>query len=54
MTETPIRDWMLPKLAALIVDAEAQGFNRDAIIAVITDIIEGPEYNTAIILPEGG
>jgi hypothetical protein len=45
MTETPLHDWIKPKLTALLAEAEQAGFNRDAAVAVIIDLITGPAFN---------
>jgi hypothetical protein len=42
---TPIRDWLLPRLVSLVRDAEQAGFDRAAIVAVITDLITIPPFN---------
>ena len=34
-------DWLRPKLAALVQEAEAAGIARDVSVAVITDLING-------------
>ena len=39
MSETPTRDWVLPKLQILVDDAMAAGFDPYIVTAVITDII---------------
>ena len=49
---TPVHDWVLPRLDALIAEAEKGGMDRQVVIAVITDIIEGPDYNEAVVREE--
>jgi hypothetical protein len=44
---TPVRDWVLPRLDALIAEAVQNGMDRQVVVAVITDIVEGPDYNDA-------
>jgi len=42
-------EWLEPKLLALVAEAEGQGIARDVCVAVITDLINGPEYSPAVI-----
>ena len=39
--------WFAPKLAALVAEAEKNGIARDVSVAVITDVINSPTFNTA-------
>lgn len=48
MSSTPVHDWVKPRLDALVDEAIASGMARDVIVAVLTDIVEGPGYNRAI------
>ena len=43
MSETPIRDWVLPRLQRLVNEAIAAGFDPAAVTAVITEIIDGTD-----------
>jgi hypothetical protein len=52
MPTTPVRDWLLPRLDALIAEAVQNGMDRQVVVAVITDIVEGPDYNEAVTPPE--
>jgi hypothetical protein len=45
MTETPVHDWLRPRLAELVRQAEAAGFDRDTVIAVLSDLIDSPPFN---------
>jgi hypothetical protein len=45
MSETPMHDWLRPRLAELVRQAECAGFARDTVIAVITDLITAPPFN---------
>ena len=45
MAETEPRDWLYPRLAALVADAEQAGIARDMAVALVTDIINGPPFN---------
>jgi hypothetical protein len=49
---TPVRDWVLPRLDALIAEAVKGGMDREVVVAVITDIVEGPGYNDAVVREE--
>jgi hypothetical protein len=49
---TPVRDWIRPRLDALIAEAVANGMDRQVVVAVITDLIEGPGYNDAVVREE--
>jgi hypothetical protein len=44
MTETPVHDWLRPRLAELVRQAEAAGFDRDTVIAVLSDLIDSPPF----------
>jgi hypothetical protein len=49
MSSTPVHDWVKPRLDALVEEGAASGMQRDVIVAVLTDIIEGPGYNRAVV-----
>lgn len=49
---TPIHEWVLPRLAALVRDGESAGFDRSAVVAVITDLITAPPFNDAVPMME--
>jgi len=49
MTSTPVRDWVSPRLTAMVAEAVAAGMDRLAVVAVITDLIEGGEFNTVAL-----
>ncbi len=46
--DTPAHDFLLPRLAALVREAEAQGIEREVAVAVLTDLITGPQFNDAV------
>ncbi len=46
-SQTPAHDFLQPRLTALVDQAAAQGLERDVIVAVLTDLITAPEFNTA-------
>ena len=45
MAETQPRDWLYPRLEALVAEAENAGIARDVTVALVTDIINGPPFN---------
>ncbi len=49
MLRTPAHDWMHPRLIQLLAEAEQAGLSRDVAVAVLTDLIEGPEFNDAAV-----
>ena len=51
MTATPARDYLLPRLNALLADAAAHGFERDVAVAVVIDIVTGPGFNDTALDP---
>lgn len=46
---TPVHDWVKPRLDALVDEAVRAGMDREVIVAVLTDIVEGPGYNRAAV-----
>jgi hypothetical protein len=51
MPETDPFEWLRPRLSALVEAAEQAGIARDVSVAVITDLINGPQFSPAP--PEG-
>ncbi len=47
-SDTPGHDFLLPRLGALVAQAEAHGIDRQVAVAVLTDLITGPEFNDAL------
>jgi hypothetical protein len=47
MAHTPLHEWLRPRLDALLRDAMAAGFERDAAVAVIADLATAPPFDTA-------
>jgi len=47
MSQTPLHDWMRPRLEHLLRDAVAAGFEREAALAVVTDLATAPEFDKA-------
>lgn len=48
MPTTPVHDWVKPRLDALVAEAVKSGMEREVVVAVLTDIVEGPGYNQAV------
>jgi hypothetical protein len=49
--ETPVHDWLRPRLAALVQQAVRAGFARETVIAVITDLITAPPLDAQPVAP---
>ena len=47
-SDTPGQDFLLPRLSELVRQAEANGIARDVAVAVLTDLITGPQFNDAV------
>ena len=47
-SDTPAQDFLLPRLRALLQEAQARGIEREVAVAVLTDLITGPDFNTAL------
>ena len=45
MSESTPHDWYLPRLQALVAEAEKAGFAPDVSVAVITDLMNRPIFN---------
>jgi len=43
----PVHDFLLPRLTALVNEAEAAGIARDITVAVLIDLITSPDFDTA-------
>jgi hypothetical protein len=50
---TPVHDFVLPHLTALVRDALAQGFAKEVVVAVVIDLITAAPFDTAKPSPEG-
>ena len=46
-SDSPARDFLLPRLSALVDEAVAHGFARDVAVAVLIDLVTSPH----LILP---
>jgi hypothetical protein len=47
MPDIGAHDWFRPRLAALLAEADSAGYGRDVAVAVVTDLVNGAEFNTA-------
>ncbi len=47
-SDTPGHDFLLPRLTELVRQAEANGIGREVAVAVLTDLITGPQFNDAL------
>ena len=47
-SDTPLHDWLRPRLADLVQQAQRAGFLREAVIAVIMDLITARPYDDAV------
>lgn len=46
-SQAPVRDYLLPRVTALIDEAVATGAAPDVVVAVLIDIITSPRFDTA-------
>ncbi len=46
-TQSPARDFLLPRLSALVDEAVASGIARDVAVAVLIDLVTSPGFDTA-------
>lgn len=45
--DLPARDFLLPRLTALLEAAVAAGIDRDVAVAVLIDLVTSPRFDTA-------
>ncbi|HBK08920.1 MAG TPA: hypothetical protein DDZ81_24200 [Acetobacteraceae bacterium] len=48
---SPVHDFMLPRLTALVDEAVATGIARDVAVAVLIDLVTSPAFDTAAVDP---
>lgn len=48
-SESPVHDFILPRLTALVNDAVATGIARDVAVAVLIDLVTSPAFDTATV-----
>lgn len=46
-SQSPARDFLLPRLVSLLDEAVANGFARDVAVAVLIDVVTSPRFDTA-------
>lgn len=46
-SDSPARDFLLPRLSALVDDAMATGIAKDVAVAVLIDLVTSPAFDTA-------
>lgn len=49
---TPARDFLLPRLTAIVDDAMAHGFARPVVVTVLIDLMTAPGLDTAVPDPK--
>jgi hypothetical protein len=47
-SDSPTRDFLLPRLSALVDAAVAHGFAREVAVAVLIDLVTSPLFDTAV------
>lgn len=50
-SDSPVRDFLLPRLAGLVNEAMAHGIARDVAVAVLIDLVTSPQFDTAAPKP---
>lgn len=51
-SQTPVHDYLAPRVADLVRDAVAQGFARETVIAVLTDLAGAALTDTPPVAPD--
>lgn len=46
-SDSPVRDFLLPRLTALVNETTATGVSRDVAVAVLIDLVTSPRFDTA-------
>jgi hypothetical protein len=46
-TDSPVHEFLLPRLSALVAEAVASGIARDVAVAVLIDLVTSPGFDTA-------
>jgi|SRR5471032_3270289 hypothetical protein len=47
-SDSPARDFLLPRLSGLVDEAVLQGFAREVAVAVLIDLVTSPNFDTAV------
>ena len=50
-SDSPVHDFLLPRLTALVTDAVTHGVARDVAVAVLIDLVTSPQFDTAAPKP---
>jgi hypothetical protein len=50
-SDSPARDFLKPRLAALVDEAVTRGIARDVAVAVLIDLVTSPAFDTAAPKP---
>ncbi len=45
MSQTPLHDWLRPQLDRLVAEAANAGFEREAVLATLTDLATAADYS---------
>jgi hypothetical protein len=45
MSDTPVHDWMTPRLRSLLDEAVSAGFDRQIAVDVLIDLVESVRVN---------
>ena len=46
-SHSPVRDFVLPRLIALVKETVATGVSREVAVAVLIDLVTSPQFDTA-------
>ncbi len=46
-SQTPVHDFIHPRISALVAEARAHGIAKDVAVAVLIDIVTSPAFDTA-------
>lgn len=50
--EPPAHRWLRPKLTMLLAESESAGIARDVAVAVLMDLLAGPDFNPPMLNEE--
>ena len=51
-SKSPVHDFLLPRLTALVNETVASGVSRDVAVAVLIDLVTSPTFDTAAPSPD--
>ena len=52
--DTPARDFLLPRINAMLTEARGLGISREVAVAVLIDLVTGPGFNDVPLDPTQG